>query len=55
MLSMDASLHLQLLPSAQEACEQFQHFDVLIIENEYGPGNMTGVEAIQTIRQQEDR
>ena len=54
LLSMDALLHVQLLSSAQEACEQFQHFDVLVMENGFGPGNMTGVEAIEAIRQQEE-
>ena len=52
LLSIDASFQVHLVASAQEAVAQCQKYDVLIIDNDFGPECMSGVEAINSIREE---
>ena len=53
--SKNVSLGIQLMAHAEDVVNSFQNFDLIIINNEFGPERMTGIEAIHSIRQQESQ
>ena len=55
VLSMQAFSDIQLMEHAEDVINSFESFELIIISNHFGPGVMTGCEAIQRIREQERR
>lgn len=53
LLSLNASLHVEIVERAEEVMNIFEHFDLIIIDNDFGPGFLKGCDAIQRIREQE--
>ena len=53
LLSMQAFTNIQLMEHAEDVINNFESFDLIITSNTFGPGVMTGCEAIQRIREQE--
>ena len=39
-----------LLPSADAVCDQWDNAQVVIVDNDFGPGKMTGLQVVQLIR-----
>ena len=52
-LSLNASLNVELVESAEEVMNIFEHFDLIITDNDFGPDLLKGSDAIQRIREHE--